>query len=332
MSETVRSRFQKVLRGEMPDDRLPVIEWATWWDQTIRRWEGEGMEAGMGNEDIKRHFSLDMDHQLWFWQIKAGAPNPPAFHGDGYIKDEADYERLLPFLYPDSPYIPWELVEQWKQEQTRGEAVVWITFSGFFWWPRVLLGIEPHLYAFYDQPELMHRINRDQVKYMELCLDAFCDICVPDFMTFGEDMSYNHGPMLSKKQFDEFMAPYYRQIIPNLLERETVPIIDSDGDVEPLIPWFEEVGLAGILPLERMAGVDVNRIREKHPNWIMIGGYDKIVMNRGEDAIRAEFERLLPAIKSGRYIPSVDHQTPPGVALEQYQVYLRLLREYTKVG
>jgi hypothetical protein len=26
----------------------------------------------------------------------------------------------------------------------------------------------------------------------------------------------------------------------------------------------------------------------------------------------------------------VDHQTPPGVSLEQYRVYLRLLEEYTR--
>ena len=41
------------------------------------------------------------------------------------------------------------------------------------------------------------------------------------------------------------------------------------------------------------------------------------------------FERLVPLMKTGGFIPSVDHQTPPGVSLEQYRVYLRLLNEYT---
>lgn len=43
-----------------------------------------------------------------------------------------------------------------------------------------------------------------------------------------------------------------------------------------------------------MAGVDVNRIREKYPDLFMIGGYDKTVMHKGEAAMRAEFERILP--------------------------------------
>lgn len=85
-------------------------------------------------------------------------------------------------------------------------------------------------------------------------------------------------------------------------------LVDTDGDVEPLIPWFEEAGIEGVLPLERQAGVDVGRIRNNHPAWIMIGGYDKTIMHLGEEAMRREFERLLPrhaerAVHSGRRSP-----------------------------
>lgn len=328
--ETVRSRFRKVMAGQMPGDRLPAIEWATWWDKTIERWRGEGLSPELGWSEIKDHVGLDMDIQLWVNQILPGAPNPPTSHGQGWISDEADYERLLPYLYPDP--IPYDRAG-WRSasdRQERGEVILWFTLSGFFWWPRVLLGIEPHLYAFYDQPGLMHRINRDQTAFLLRCIEELCRDCTPDFMTFAEDLSYNHGPMLSKAQFDEFMAPYYSQVIPELRSRGVTAIIDSDGDVEPLIPWFEGVGLEGILPLERMAGVDVARVRANHPTWRMIGAFDKTVMHLGEDAIRAEFERLLPVMRSGYYIPSVDHQTPPGVSLADYSIYLRLLREYTQ--
>jgi uroporphyrinogen-III decarboxylase len=62
----------------------------------------------------------------------------------------------------------------------------------------------------------------------------------------------------------------------------------------------------------------------------MIGHYDKMVMTKGEAAIRQEFERLLPLMRSGGFLPSVDHQTPPGVSLEQYRTYLKLFKEYVK--
>jgi uroporphyrinogen-III decarboxylase len=60
----------------------------------------------------------------------------------------------------------------------------------------------------------------------------------------------------------------------------------------------------------------------------MMGGYDKMVMNQGEKAMRAEFDRILPVMRSGRYIPSVDHQTPPGVSFNDYKIYISLFREY----
>lgn len=46
-------------------------------------------------------------------------------------------------------------------------------------------------------------------------------------------------------------------------------------------------------------------------------------------AVRTKFERLVPLMKTGGFIPGVDHQTPPDVSLEQYRIYLRLLNEYT---
>jgi uroporphyrinogen-III decarboxylase len=61
----------------------------------------------------------------------------------------------------------------------------------------------------------------------------------------------------------------------------------------------------------------------------MMGGFDKMVMAQGEAPMRAEFERLLPVMRAGGFIPSVDHQTPPGVSLDNYRTYVRLLREYT---
>lgn len=326
MQETVRSRVVKVLAGERPLDRLPMLEWAHWWHLTIERWLGEGLPAGLDVHGIKRHLGVDMDYQLWFPEC---LPPPETRKGRFWVETEADYNRLLEHLYPET--IPYDR-EAWQriaEEQDCGDTVVWISFSGFFWWPRVLFGIEPHLMAFYDQPDLMHRINQDMLQYQIRCLDDFCtNVCIPDFITFGEDMSYNHGPMISKPMFDEFMAPYYRLIVPELKDYGIVPLIDSDGDIEPLVPWFQEVGLEGILPLERMAGVDVNRIRENHPEWKMVGGFDKTIMHKGETALRAEFERLMPAMRGGRYIPSVDHQTPPGVSLEDYKLYLRLFAEY----
>ena len=176
----------------------------------------------------------------------------------------------------------------------------------------------------------MHRINSDLADWMLFVIDKVCEYCTPDFMTFGEDMSYNNGPMLSKEFFDEFMLPYYHRVVPTLKEKGILPIIDSDGDITIPAYWFNEAGLEGILPLERQAGVDIAILRSNHTNMKFIGHFDKMTMDKGEARMREEFERLLPTAANGGFLISCDHQTPPGVSYSNYLLYLNLFKEYAE--
>ena len=326
---TTRDRIKRTLNFE-PVDRLPVIEWAHWWGETIDRWRGEGLPDGLDREALFAYLGLDLHHQYWITPIAPDYP-PSKGHGIGNVESREDYLELKRFLYPD-PAFDAEAVRGWARKQAAGETAVWISLEGPFWFPRTLFGIEPHLYAFYDQPELMREINEDLLAYNLRVFEQFCDICVPDFMTFAEDMSYNHGPMLSAGQFEEFISPFYHRICPVIRERGTVIFVDTDGDVTVPVQWYEGVGVEGFLPLERMAGVDINAIRESHPRLRMVGAFDKTIMHLGEERMRQEFERILPVMRQGGYIPSCDHQTPPGVSLEDYRLYVRLLAEYAQAA
>jgi len=328
-----RDRFRHALRFEQVD-RLPRFEWATWWDQTIARWQTEGLPANLrpgehGVVQVMEFFGLDPAWQHWFPVLGKGYPSMP--HGIGPVSDMASYEAIRPYLFPE---IDWEKAfpQEVRERHEKGDLAVWFTVDGFFWFPRVLFGIERHLYAFYDHPQVIHRINEDLVARIKQIVVGVCRFIEPDFMTFGEDMSYNHGPMLSRALFDEFEAPYYREVIPIILAHNIVPIVDSDGNIESCVPWFTDCGVAGFLPFERQSGVDIARLRRNSPRLCMIGGFDKMTMTRGVDAMRQEFERILPVMQQGGYIPSVDHQTPPGVSMAQYRDYLQLLWEYTERG
>ncbi len=330
ISVTARERFIKCMNFEKPD-RLPMIEWATWWDKTIDRWKGEGLEiekqAGLSEwQAIHRTMGLDLQLQAWinFFTDKTPAP---AYHGAPLIESMEDYEKIKPTLFPENPLKNHNL-KLYAEMQAKGDAIVWITLEGPFWGPRKLLGIENHLYAFYDEPELMHAINRDLCDFNKRVFDEVLTYLTPDFMTFAEDMSYNLGPMISEKMFDEFMLPYYLEMIPAIKKAGTKVFIDSDGDISEPIDWFKRAGIEGILPLERQAGVDLEKLRLRHPDFLFIGHFDKMTMPHGEEAMRREFERLLPVMRQGGFVPSVDHQTPPGVSLENYRIYLNLLKEY----
>jgi len=309
-----------------PVDRLPCVEWAPWWDTTIARWHSEGLPRNLTDgTEIARYFDLDVIEQVWVRSSRSTFPWPK--HGQAAVPDMDAYQRIKPHLFPDPKQaFDHDAVQKMAQRQASGELVVWLTFNGYFWFPRQMMGIENHLYAFYEQPDTLLAMNEDLAAYHRQTLDAFCSICVPDFMTFAEDMSYNNGPMVSKELFDTFMAPYYRMMVPRLKEHGVIPIVDSDGDIGQMIPWFLDVGVDGFLPLERQAGCDIARYRTLYPKTRYIGAFDKMVMSQGEDAMRAEFERLLPVMQQGGFVPGCDHQTPPEVSLDNYRTYVRLLK------
>lgn len=327
-----RERFSAVLNFQKPCDRFPMIEWAAWWDQTVQRWEREGFPPGLNLEDSLRYFELDPLLCLFAPPLAPpqGDECPlPVSHGSAIVANEQDYARILPYLYKDSSIeCMVAMACREKARHDRGAIILRLWLDGFFWFPRKLFGIESHLYAFYDQPNLMHRINRDLAAFNLRTLEALFTVLTPDMVGFAEDMSYNNGPMLSRDCFNEFLLPYYRQIVPAIKARGVKVFVDTDGQVEPMIPWLLDAGIEGVYPLERQSGVDIARIRRDYPRFLMLGGYDKMTMSKGGMAMRGEFERILPVMRSGGYIPSVDHQTPPGVSFENYCAYLHLFREF----
>ena len=103
--------------------------------------------------------------------------------------------------------------------------------------------------------------------------------------------------------------------------------VDTDGDFNRLIPQFIAAGVDGFLPMDVNAGMDIVKVRELYPRLKFIGGFNKLVIEQGKDAIDREFERILPVIRSGGYVPGCDHQATPDSTLEDYKYYIRRLKE-----
>ena len=324
----VREQFHNVINFRKIESRLPMVEWAAWWDKTTDGWKGEGLPQHLNTEEILRHFNLDEFPCVFIWP-DSGLHAP--YHGGPVIEDEVGYDAIMDKLYPEGCIkYAIEQAQALAERHKKGEVIVRVWLDGFFWFPRKLLGIENHLFAFYDQPELLHRMAQDLAEYNLRGLEAVFNVLTPDMVGFAEDMSYNNGPMLSHENFLEFLKPYYNKIVPYIKEKGVTAWVDTDGDVTQMIPWLLDSGIDGIFPLEKQAGVDVAKIRADHPKLLMLGAFDKMCMKNGEAAMRAEFERLLPVMKSGGFLPSVDHQTPPDVSLENYGIYVRLFEEYCK--
>lgn len=144
------------------------------------------------------------------------------------ITDGEDWEALKAHVHEQiKTHLTPEHMHKAFDRYTEGckyrDYAVRLRLQGFFWCPRDLFGIEEHLYAYYDYPEVLKGIARFQ-------LDVY------------------------KEQLD------------------------------------------GVLPVDVNAGVDMVKVREQFPTLKFFGGFNKLAMIDGKDAIEAEMNRLEPDV------------------------------------
>ena len=263
-----------------------------------------------------------------------------------YYKDRDFHEEVKPVVSNEED---WYKLKEWaKQEiekyftdenihkifsrytegQLKGEYSVRYCMPGFFWVPRTLFGIAEHMMAFYDYPEVLHDINEFILQFYLDKLGKALDILPADVLYMMEDLSGANGPMLSPALFDEFVGSYYKRLVPMLKEKGVRHVIvDTDGDFNILIPNFIEAGIEGFLPMDVNAGMDIVAVRQKYPKLKFIGAFNKLEIAKGKEAIDKEFERLMPVIRQGGYIPGCDHQVAPSTSLDDYKYYIKRLQE-----
>ncbi|OQB14333.1 MAG: Uroporphyrinogen decarboxylase (URO-D) [Firmicutes bacterium ADurb.Bin193] len=235
-------------------------------------------------------------------------------------------EKLLEKYYTDENIV--RAYGPLREGQERGDYSVRMNIEGFFWTPRELLGIEPHLYAFYDCPELIHDINEYILNIYLEKLTKVLEVLPVDVAYFNEDLSGKTGPMISPDIFDEFVGSYYKRLIPVLKSKGIRHmLVDTDGDFKKLIPNFIKAGVEGFVPMDVNAGMDIVAIREEFPRLKFIGAFNKLCIAEGKQSIDKEFERIMPVIRQGGYIPCTDHQVAPSTSLDDYRYYIMKLKE-----
>ncbi|HEY3397730.1 MAG TPA: uroporphyrinogen decarboxylase family protein [Armatimonadota bacterium] len=216
----------------------------------------------------------------------------------------------------------WEAV---AREQREAGQVVTVAVPGAFWEPRELMGDAALCVAYYEQPELLHDILDTIAETAFRVLDRVTRAVPVDVLTIGEDLAGKSGPLVGPRQMREFVVPYYRRLWDLLAERGAqLFVVDSDGNLEPIIPDFLAGGVNVLQPLEPAAGMDIVRLREQYGTRLAFqGGIDKHVLPRGRAEIATELEyKLPPMIRTGGCVLGLDHRITNGTPLESYRFYL----------
>jgi len=356
---TGRERFLKIARGELKGELfLPLnLNYSWFMEETLERWRREGMPP---DADPLTFFGLDRI------EFTGGGPYSfvPPFeevvledgddtqivrdrlgitqrvfkaHGqskmpqwlDFPVKCRGDFEDLKRRLDPDTPA---RYPADWNATKARWELrdhPLGIGPGSFFghtlqrW-----VGPENLCLLFYDDPQFVHAMLDYLEPFFLRLVERFIAHAQFDFASFGEDIAFKGRSFLSPAMFREFLQPHYVSLC-NVLRANGVETIfvDSDGNIDELIPLWREVGINGFSPMEVAAGGDPFTLKQRYGDGIVFAGcVDKRVLARDKAAIDREVEKVKRLLDMGGYFPAVDHSVPPDVPLENFRYFLQQLR------
>ena len=337
-------------RGVFWEDRL--------WTETYNRWLCEGMEKD-------HNFGFDFLESECHDPIAADYGYIPPFRME-ILEDMGDKQRIIdqygveklimknnPGLqhfikYPVENRKDWQdlskrldepifgrYAQSWIEKAKKAEAKNHAPLTlggghlcGFFSFLRETMGDNCY-YLIYDEPELIREMLQFQEKRICAMIRRVTAEVRLDRLFIWEDMCYKTGPLIGPDMFRDLLSPHYSAVTSTAKECGIQVIdVDSDGNIDSLLPLWVEAGVSMLHPFEVQAGMDVVQVRKNFgSNFAMRGGVDKRMLAREKKDIDAEIERIRPAYEQGRYIPCADHSLPPDISFYNYCYYLEKLKK-----
>jgi uroporphyrinogen-III decarboxylase len=145
-----------------------------------------------------------------------------------------------------------------------------------------------------------------------------------------DDMAYNRGPMFSPRQFEQVFLPAYRRMIRAYKHAGAKYVfLHSDGDIRIILDMLVDAGIDGLNPLERRAGMDIVKLRQRYPRLILTGGMcnTHTLVRGSKSQIEAEAREIIDLGRAGGVVIGT-HSISPEIPLENYLAYREFALRY----
>ena len=246
------------------------------------------------------------------------------------VKTHEDFAR---FRECWDPLKPARYPADWNERKARWKGRTYpISLFTYGWYGvlRELMGVKGLSIAFHEDAVLIDEICEFWGDFLlQVFGRALTEVDV-DYALFWEDLAFKTGPLLSPRHFRRYIVPHYKRVIDNFRKHGIkLFMVDSDGNIEDIIPLWIEAGINILGPFEVSAGMDVVAVRKTYgKNLSLVGGIDKMEIARGRKATEAEIlRRVKPLLGTGGYIPTCDHSPIPEISFKDYTYYREFLRK-----
>jgi hypothetical protein len=147
----------------------------------------------------------------------------------------------------------------------------------------------------------------------------------------GGDFAGNNGPIYSPKVFRELVLPRLKRISEVCHQHGGYYLFASDGNLWPVADGlFGASGVDGYFEIDRRAGMDLERLRQRFPCLTLIGNISSHTVHTGskEDVIAETLSCIDEAKRSRGIIVGTSNYFVPGTPIENVMAVLETIRRY----
>ncbi len=261
-----------------------------------------------------------------------GLDRPGSKDEDGEIKLNIELMTKMVEKYGWAAIYPvafsLKSLRELKRELGNQALVAAFEWDGVFWMPSGDKFVDFSVMLF-ERPDELHRLAREKCDRARAWLKQLADGGA-DFFVLAHDFGFNAGPFISPEQFSEFVTPYLTEVIQTIHDTGLKAILHSDGDLRLLLDQLHSTGLDGYQSVDPQGSMDIKAVREKYPDWILMGNVKSSMM---QDAVEDEIrESVRYCMKYGgvgkRYILSTSNCIFAGMPVESYDI---MLDEYKRI-
>lgn len=200
--------------------------------------------------------------------------------------------------------------------------------GGVFWMPtgQDMMDFTVQLYEDFDGLLAKARQKCDAAKeFFVKAVDVGAD-----FFVLTYDFGYNDGPFVSPEHFNKLCAPYLAECVQKIHELKRKVILHSDGCLTQILEQIHDTGIDGYQSVDPQGHMDIKKVRDKYPDWILMGN---VACNMMQDTNEAQIrDSVRYCMKHGgigkRYIFSTSNCIFNGMPKASYEI---MLDEYNKL-
>lgn len=318
-----RGELRRVIEGWGHAPRVPLM---------VHFWVNPEAFGERGDEVRRLLDAYPMDAQaVWFrmpdvykapaddpsfrWSWRDAASRGAALDNAGFVEDwEEELEPLLnDFPSPDYPGL---LPESPPEDGRYRLGCWWYFFFERFWSIR---GMENALTDFYLCPDAVHALFRRLTDfYLRMIERGRADWGLDGIFT-SDDLGTQTSTFFAPKVFDEFFAPYYKEIIDRVHDLGMHFWLHACGNIEALLPRFIDLGVDVLHPIQKYTMDEGHIARRYGDRMTFWAGFDvqRIIPYGTPEDVRREVRYLMDTYKrqDGRFMLTLGNGATPDTPL-----------------